>query len=416
MQRKLLGLLPEKLRLKLIRTQIQVSQEWPSPLFEIKIARSKEELRAAYGLLHDNYVRAGYMDPHPSGMRILPQHLLPQNTTIVAKWGNRVVGTVSLIRDNPLGLPMEKIFDLSARRAGGRRLAEVSSLAIDPNFRGKIGNTLFPIFRFAYQYSQNFFGTHEVVCAVGPEKVDFYRAVLCFEKLERAVKAYDFVNGARAVGLHFNFAIKEEELKRRFAHLPREANFYRYWTEVPKDPRHRLPNREFNSVGDPILTPELLEEFFMETAQFKNALTLFELQTLLNAYPYHGTKGIINSALNSRNRNHVRIDVQMAAQIAGDVGSDSIRIKGAIVEPIAAVEQNRFAVNTRRERWGRLQRDGLRSLQRLSRAAKRRLQIAIAGYANRHGVLARGVCTFVHHRSVECGEVGENRQPPIVGA
>ncbi len=172
LSRKLLGRLPAKPRLALMRKSAKIQHEWPSRSLEIKIADTEDELSNASRLLHDSYVKSGLMNPEPSGMRVLSQHLLPQTTTIVAKWEGQVIGTLSLIRDNPFGLPIEKIFDVSSRRSNGRRLAEVSSLAIDPRFRGQSSQALFPLFLFVYQYAKFYFGTHEFVISVNPSLVD----------------------------------------------------------------------------------------------------------------------------------------------------------------------------------------------------------------------------------------------------
>lgn len=119
--RTLLKLLPERLRLSVMQRKLRIDSNWPSDSLEIKIADNEEELASAYRILHDSYVNAQFMDPHPTNMRIIPQHLLPQTSTIVAKWDETVIGTVSLIRDNPFGLPLEKIFDVTERRGGGAK-------------------------------------------------------------------------------------------------------------------------------------------------------------------------------------------------------------------------------------------------------------------------------------------------------
>ena len=49
-------------------------------------------------LLHDAYVRAGFMKPDPSGMRATIYHALPTTTTLLAKYDGKIVGTISLIR------------------------------------------------------------------------------------------------------------------------------------------------------------------------------------------------------------------------------------------------------------------------------------------------------------------------------
>ncbi len=83
------------------------------------------------------------MEAHRSGMRITPYHSLPSTTTIVAKWDGVPVGTVSIIRDSSFGFPTEKIVNVDQYRSKGKRVAEISSLAVDKAHRGDKGALLF---------------------------------------------------------------------------------------------------------------------------------------------------------------------------------------------------------------------------------------------------------------------------------
>lgn len=315
LSRRLLGCMPESMRFEVMRKKVRINPSWPSSSLEIKIAESEQELESAYRLLHNSYVKAGFMSPDPTGMRVLPQHLLPQTTTIVAKWEGKVIGTLSLIRDNPFGLPLEKIFDVSYRRKNGRRLAEVSSLAVDPDYRGHINTALFPLFRFVYQYARDCFGIHEFVIAVNPSMVDLYLGFICFERLKSKAKAYDFVQGAPAVGLYLNFETVVERWRKIFAHRPDSANFHKYWTEVPSDPRNRMPQRQYHSSSDPILTPKLLESFFLRRAQLAHRLTFKDVQLLLEAYPYGPFRQVLMPLQNYLSRKSIRLETQMRAQV-----------------------------------------------------------------------------------------------------
>jgi hypothetical protein len=316
--RKLLAYLPESIRFEVMRKNVRINPNWPSESLEIKIATDERELESAYRLLHNSYVDAGFMNPDPTEMRVLPQHLLPQTTTIVAKWKGNVIGTLSLIRDNPFGLPLEKIFDVNDRRKNGRRLAEVSSLAVDPAYRGQISIALFPLFRFVYQYAKECFGIHEFVIAVNPSMVDLYLGLICFERLKSKPKPYDFVKGAPAVGLFLNFETCMERWKKAFGHRPEKSNFHKYWTEIPTDPRNRMPKRKYHSSSDPILTPKLLTEFFLDRAQLAKKLSYKEVQTLLDVYPFPEFQNALLPIQSIVSRKNVRLETQMRAEVGRD--------------------------------------------------------------------------------------------------
>src|SRR5438046_1906361 len=109
--RRLLSLLPKTMRYRLYRRRLYLSP--PSPGITFRLADNQSELEQAFQLLHDSYVRSGFMKPHPSGLRVTKYQALPATTNLVAVVGSEVVGTVSLIRRSAFGLPIESIFDLS---------------------------------------------------------------------------------------------------------------------------------------------------------------------------------------------------------------------------------------------------------------------------------------------------------------
>lgn len=307
--------LPGWYRVERMRKCVRLKANWPSPSLEIKIAETEQEFESAYRLVHDSYVKAGYMDPDSTGLRILPQNLLPQNATIIAKWDGEVVGTLSLIRDNPLGLPMESIFDVTERRRTGKRLAEVSSLSVDSRFRGQVNNVLFPMFRFGIQYARHCFGVHEFVVATTPALGDTYEGLMCFEKLKAKPRAYGSVKDTVAVGLYLNFETSDERWKKAFAHRPVSANFHKYWTEIPNDQGHQMPKRLYNTAFGPGMTPELLSNFFFEKGQLGGKLTYGEMRVLFDAYPqFEFQKVLLPYRARVANRS-VRLETSMKAKL-----------------------------------------------------------------------------------------------------
>src|SRR5207249_229755 len=77
----------------------------------VKIAGEREEFEQAFRLLAKRYKARGYDAPGPGEYRFTPYHALPGTVTFVAKEGDRVVATLSLVPDNEsLGLPMESIY------------------------------------------------------------------------------------------------------------------------------------------------------------------------------------------------------------------------------------------------------------------------------------------------------------------
>ncbi|HEX6654976.1 MAG TPA: GNAT family N-acetyltransferase, partial [Candidatus Limnocylindria bacterium] len=164
------------------------------------VAESPGELSAACALVHDAYVDQGLMRPHPSGLRRHPYQALPTTSTLVAWWGRRIVGTLTMIRDNPQGLPMESTFEVGAVRRRGP-LAEISSLAVHRRFRSRDHRVLFSLITGLVAHAREV-GVDYFVFAVHPNHAALYRAAVMAEPLgAQGVRAYAAAEGAPAVAL-----------------------------------------------------------------------------------------------------------------------------------------------------------------------------------------------------------------------
>ncbi len=260
-QRNFLKLIPRAKRFEIYRSFVKCDKA-PSSKIVLKIAETQEEIESCFKLLHDAYVESGFMKPDPSGMRITPYHALPTTTILCAKYNGRVVGTLSLIRESSLGFPLQKIFELQEIRQKGGAIAEVSALAIERSFRRISGMILFPLMKFMYEYCVEFFDVRHLVIAVNPRHIEMYESLLFFRRLEsQAVKSYDFVNGAPAIGATLDLQEAAGIYTKVYGSQPPERNLADYFMRL-KLPNIQLPERRFFTTNDPVMTPAILDYFF----------------------------------------------------------------------------------------------------------------------------------------------------------
>ncbi|MEO3713617.1 GNAT family N-acetyltransferase [Roseateles flavus] len=259
--RALFGGLPRDWRFAVYRRMVDCDPQ-PDARLQLKIAETQEELEACFRILHDAYVAAGFMKPDPSGMRITIYHALPTTTTICAKWEGRVVGTISMIREGVFGFPLQSVFDLAGVRRKRGNIAEISALAVHPDFRKTGGAVLFPLMKFMHQYCTEYFDTRHLVIAVNPDKIELYEALLFFERLQaRTVDAYDFANGAPAVGATLDLSQSEALFRAVYQFRPLRKNLHHFFYRQSLD-NIILPSRRYFTTNDPVLTPALLDHFF----------------------------------------------------------------------------------------------------------------------------------------------------------
>ncbi|MES2526666.1 MAG: hypothetical protein V4598_06240 [Bdellovibrionota bacterium] len=277
--RKNFNRIPDKLRARLERRMFQINLDGLPSDFIFKLAETKDELEQAFTLLHDSYVREGFMKPKPSGMRVTPYHALPTTTTLIAKVGSKVIATVSLIRQTSLGLPIQQACDLSSVIGPGQQAVEISALAIHPEYRGKDAQILFWLSKYVLQYSYKYFGVDYMFVAIGPWNADLYENIILFKRLH-FIEKYAFSNNAPAVVAYLDLKNYSNDLLSVYWNAPPERNVYAFIMVHQLSPKQfQFPKRAVYSVSDPVLTPELLKHFLgiME-------LTDIQLATLHGIY------------------------------------------------------------------------------------------------------------------------------------
>lgn len=282
--RRFYSCLPRTAKKIFLRRLISLEYDPPSEL-TFKLAETREELEGAYRILHDSYVAANFMDPHPSGMRVTPYHALPTTSTLIAKWKDQVIGTVSIIRQSAMGLPMEKVFDLSSFRKNGEQVVEISALAIHKHFRGQQGLVLFLLCKFLYDYCLKYFAIDYMAIAVNPKQTDLYEHIMMFDRLKaQTVESYDFVKGAPAVGEILDLKGAHNKLLSEYMDSRAKRNLFTFFMLTKPFRNFKFPNRMYFKASDPVMSPEMLDYFFNKKTNLFSELSNVQKLILKSTY------------------------------------------------------------------------------------------------------------------------------------
>lgn len=326
LKRKLFQILyqmPYFIKKPLFRAMVKTPLE-ANPELTFKIAETKDELEQAFKILHDGYVKDGYMKEDPSGLRVTKFHALPSTTTLVAKKGDEVIGTVSIIRKGPLGFPCGDYFDLS-HLAPTDVPAEISSLGIKDSYRSLKGEILFPMLKFLFHYSKEYFGVSHYIITVSPKWIDFYVAILMFEKLETKIDSYDFANNVPAVGGILNLKTSENVYHRVYGAKKDAANLYRFFVD---NSAHNMnfPMRKKCLVSDPVMTPEMIRYFYYERTNAAEQFTDDDLHVLREIYNHKRYLNVFHEPRILQykyfKRSHKRFDVLIKGNIVLENGNN----------------------------------------------------------------------------------------------
>ncbi len=138
-------------------------------LFKLRFAQQDEVFNHASMLVQKRYAWRGFPKAH------LKKY--PNRITILSFHQERIVGTVTVGYDSPEGMLAEEIYkpEIDALRAQGRRVGELSKLAIDENIGSK--QLLASLIHIAYLYGVIHECTDAIIEIV-PRHKTFYEKML----------------------------------------------------------------------------------------------------------------------------------------------------------------------------------------------------------------------------------------------
>lgn len=222
--------LPTRFRAAIARRAVSPDFEGSKEV-EVKVASHLSEVSEALGVVHDCYVKQGLMQELPSKMRISLFNLLPTTTTVIAKLGGKVVGTLSIVVKNSDQLPSDRDFATSAIQPLNGRTAEIVGLAIDPKFRGKNGKIVFSMMKYLYLICRTHLNVSMLQVAVSPNHSYLYQDLLLFKLVEKKIVRDHSVNGKKMKALYLDLLEAPNLLKRAYSQQPMKNNLYFYMTD-----------------------------------------------------------------------------------------------------------------------------------------------------------------------------------------
>ncbi len=193
----------ENVLLKLVRPHALGPQhaECSSQLeIRYRTAKTREDLAGAFRLLQQRYQAAGLAKEVKTGMRVMPYQLSPTAQIFVADLAGQMIGTVTLVVDEPQKLPLASSYpcamaDLQTRSAA---LGEITSLAIDSTKarRSEVFKQLSRLLTFFARAR----GLENLVAVVHPRHSRFYQHAMGFEIIGEEVPC-DLVGGRPGVAV-----------------------------------------------------------------------------------------------------------------------------------------------------------------------------------------------------------------------
>jgi len=237
---------------------------------EYKIATTTEEIEQALELVTQQYITVGLHNKE-SELRLTKYHLLPDSKIFIAikklPGGKEVVvGTLTMVVDTSMGLPMDEIYSmqLNRLRISGLLLAEVISLAVSPDESVLLNNISMFLFKLCLQYAKLLY-VNDLLCSVTKKHIAFYEELLLFKPIGE-LTPYSYANGLSIQGHRLNLMQADRQFEEVYSGMEFDADLHHFFfTET------REYNRPFGK-GD-AMSPEQMSYFLESRTKLLSTLS-----------------------------------------------------------------------------------------------------------------------------------------------
>ena len=255
-----------------------LTYEIPAPTFDpqftVKVADSKDELEAAFRLTGQ----------HSKELKCSIYSFLPQTVTAVVKYKNFVVGAIIIVKDSTLGLPSDQYYldENTHLRQQGEQLIEISNLGIDPSFRVQSESIQHLLIKFSCQFIKKFMYGSVLLINTHPQSEVFFTQIWDFQRIGEIVK-YKSSKTAYIVLLAWNL---NDQPKKTWFEIFQSSKVHKNIKKFldQEDRRFSFPVLKEGQVISPVMTPELLEYFFVTKTSVYEELNLSARKLFLEIF------------------------------------------------------------------------------------------------------------------------------------
>ena len=226
--------MPRFLRRHIIQKNFNLNQSEIGK-YEFKIADNFDEVQAAMRITQQIYEAQG-LTKDEALLRISKFNFLPSTLIFIAidKMTDEVVATISCIQNSSSGLPIKDYLSDKNQLSRFARSCELSSLAIDKNYRSKNTGLFLMLTIYAVRYIMDNVNPGAIFISVKQKAQFIYEDLFNFIQVGKPVE-YKYVNNEFGVPLAFFPDIAIEKTKKEFNTRPLYKNPYLLFTHLPWD-------------------------------------------------------------------------------------------------------------------------------------------------------------------------------------
>jgi hypothetical protein len=267
--------------------------------FKVQLACTQEDFEGAFRLLHDDYLQKKLGPAKEKGLLVHTHAVMPQTATVVVKYRDTVVATASLVQDSKIGFCSEKYFSSEIQNLRSRQkmlLIEMSSIAIDKGFKKQTLVLLHLLMKFTINYTKKHLNFDNLIMAVNPAIAPYFEDHWQLKSISPVVR-YNSSAQSRLILMHLDLSLESHRFYRRL--IPSKKIQENPALFIAKrDLRFHYPELPKGQILFPVMTPEMLNYFCLQTSRLYEEFDLltrqFFLEMYIQFYGFEKMQGFLN--------------------------------------------------------------------------------------------------------------------------
>ena len=305
-------LLPEALYNWLILKFIKLPLVEKSDLV-IKLAQTREELEEAFDFIYqqrtNNKERGRTLR-----LRISKYQLTPGSNIIIAKQGDKIVGSLSLFVDSCLGIPSDEAWDLHQFKLKHPRIVEASHLTLDKRFSN--GDLVFQLFKCALYYIKNNLRAQTLVMSMKENTSSLYESIFKFKRVgELLKKHHPFYHHDICEFFYLDLDSYHDEMKSFYGPWQRANNLFYFLYKILPPRCFRYPQESYFKSVHMIWSSQTFEHFCKSNLVDLEKLDQQDIFYLKNLYHFDHFCNQFDNLSTPVNRDHLRMLAYLPGQI-----------------------------------------------------------------------------------------------------
>ncbi|MCB9062648.1 MAG: hypothetical protein H6622_14080 [Halobacteriovoraceae bacterium] len=257
---------------------------------QFKIAETENEINKCINLMIEYFEMPSRQD------LVTKFNTLPSTSFIMMLENGELIATMAHHLDGAFGLPIEEVWEARHLRGLGKRIGEITTVAIKKEKRGVVQKYYFPLIKFVFQYSNQYTGVDLLIYALHEEEIEANHFYWDARLLAPTPNVYRFSPKGKRVPVFVDLTTGlNTYLADIFYNCPENKNLFNFLIDKKYDENYIFPKRNIHKAFDFVLNPLMLDDYIkMFNSSESSKLKPDDMKTIQNALFFDEYKRVLS--------------------------------------------------------------------------------------------------------------------------